>query len=363
MINKENWEDTKKKYQEFWAKENHDRPLLFITAPRENYTKKEIKEPDNIEERWTDTEYVIKKARNDFNATYYGADAYPNLWPDLGPDILVAYLGSELIFGEQTSWSTPTLNDWGQVKNLRFDSENKWWQKTVEMTKAMMQDSNGDYMVGITDLHPGADAIASLRGLSRFCIDLYDNPAEVKEAIFKVLDVFKKTMDLSFEMTNVSENGTTNWMDIWHPGRYYVTSADILYMISEQMYDEFLSEELFEEVNWLEDTIFHLDGVGSLKHLDSLLKIEKLNGIQWMYGAGQPSAAHWIPELKKIQNAGKLIQVDVMPSDLDILLEELKPEGVMYMVRTHNLKNPIKSEQEAKDIVKKVEKSFKKTIF
>ncbi|MBC8060625.1 MAG: trimethylamine corrinoid protein 2, partial [Clostridiaceae bacterium] len=80
--------------------------------------------------------------------------------------------------------------------------------------------------------------------------------------------------------------------------------------------------------------------------------LENLNGIQWVYGAGQPTAAHWIPELKKIQNAGKLIHIDVVPEDLDVLLKELKPEGVMYNVICSN-------EDDARDILKMVE-NYKK---
>ena len=31
-----------------------------------------------------------------------------------------------------------------------------------------------------------------------------------------------------------------------------------------------------------------LDGKGAIPHLDSVLTLDKLNGIQWMAGAGQP---------------------------------------------------------------------------
>lgn len=36
MLYCEDWEKKKEKYLEFWARENHDRPLLSITAPKEN---------------------------------------------------------------------------------------------------------------------------------------------------------------------------------------------------------------------------------------------------------------------------------------------------------------------------------------
>ena len=49
-----------------------------------------------------------------------------------------------------------------------------------------------------------------------------------------------------------------------------------------------------------------LDGPDAIRHLDSLLSLPKLSGIQWIPGAGSPSVSEWIPLLKRIQKAGKL---------------------------------------------------------
>jgi hypothetical protein len=66
--------------------------------------------------------------------------------------------------------------------------------------------------------------------------------------------------------------------------------------------------------------------------------------------------------LKKIQAAGKLIQISIIPEDLDILLEELKPEGVHYSVYSYDL-NTKYTEQDAKDLIKKVEASHKRKFY
>ena len=120
-------------------------------------------------------------------------------------------------------------------------------------------------------------------------------------------------------------------------------------MISTQMYEELVVGELLEELDFLDASIYHLDGPDALKHLDRLLAIDKLKGIQWVYGAGQPTASHWIPVLKKIQDAGKMIQIDVVPEELDIMLENLKPEGVMYTMNA-------RTEEEGRALMKKVER-------
>ena len=107
-------------------------------------------------------------------------------------------------------------------------------------------------------------------------------------------------------------------MGLWHPEKWYVTSCDFICMISQEMFARYILPELREEIDYLQGkTIFHLDGPGALKHLDALLEIENLAGIQWVYGAGQPSARHWLPVLQKIQKAGKRINIGLHPEDTD----------------------------------------------
>ena len=55
----------------------------------------------------------------------------------------------------------------------------------------------------------------------------------------------------------------------------------------------------------------------------------------------------WIPLLKRIQAAGKSLHLSVWPGEVQTLLEELKPEGLM--LNTH-----VSSEAEARDLLAKV---------
>jgi hypothetical protein len=107
-----------------------------------------------------------------------------------------------------------------------------------------------------------------------------------------------------------------------------VSSCDFSCIISPENFEEFIIPELIDEIDFLPASLYHLDGPDALRHLDRLLEIEKLGGIQWVYGAGQPSAMHWIPTLKKIQDAGKLVEVTCEPEDIIPVCEALKPQGV-----------------------------------
>ncbi len=347
MINKKNWEETKKRYVEYWNRENHDRPLISVKAPKESC--KYIKVPERIDDCFLDPEYVISAGRASLESTYFGGEAYPILWPNLGPDIFGAFYGLDLKFAPGTSWA---IHRFAEYDNLHF-IEDSWYKKIKEMTKAMLTDSKGDYFVGITDLHTGTDGLASITGPQKLCIDMIDNPDSVKKGVDILFEGFKKVVNETYEMSLNYQTGSTNWLGVWHPGKWYVTSCDFSCMISNNMFKEFVLPELLNEIKHLDASIYHLDGPGALKHIDSLLDIAELKGIQWVYGAGQPSAKHWIPILKKIQNKGKLIHVSVTPDDITPLIENLRPEGVMFELWCS-------SEQEANDILKYVEKHYHK---
>jgi len=356
MININNFDKIKKKYLEYWNKENHDRPLMDIRAARYDYRNVFNDDSKTLQERWLDIEYVVAKERAILEATYFAGEAYPLVNPNLGPDVFGAYFGCGLTFGEYTSWSTKHFGSLDDIDCSQLDRQNDWFLKTIELTKTMVNDSRGDYLVGITDIHPGMDGLVSLRGPQELCFDIYENPGLVKKLSLEMYDRFTEVYAILNRIISKRQRGSSNWMGIWHPKGWYVTSCDFMGMISQEMYQQFVEPEIKRELSFLKNSIFHLDGPGALRHLDDLLKIEELNGIQWVYGAGQPTAAHWIPVLKKIQDAGKLVHIDIVAEDLPILLKELKPEGVLYKMNCGTA-------QEADEMMKMAENSYEKKLF
>jgi len=74
--------------------------------------------------------------------------------------------------------------------------------------------------------------------------------------------------------------------------------------------------------------IFHLDGPGALRHLDDLLALPMLHAIQWVYGANNGPATRWLDVYRRIQAAGK--GMEVACTDLDDarkIMAALKPKG------------------------------------
>ena len=101
----------------------------------------------------------------------------------------------------------------------------------------------------------------------------------------------------SFKIIERFQQGSSNWTGLWFPGRGYPVQNDLTCLISTPMYQEFFLEELINHINYLDYSIYHLDGPGAVKHLDMILDIPELDAIQWIPGAGmeKEGVKRWIP--------------------------------------------------------------------
>ena len=321
------------RWLEFWNKENHDRPVISIEVPLETDVPAPPK-PETLRERWENPDYVVAAARHRMEHTWYGGEAVPVLNPDLGPDLVGAVAGCGIEYGENTSWAEPVVTDWSAYPPIAFDPESPWWKKICALTRAAVADARGDYLVGITDLHPGTDGLVSLRGPQDLCFDLMDCGDVLLPRTRELFEVYRRIYDGLTEIIAPHQAGSINWMGIWHPEkRWYVVGSDFSCMLGSEEYERFVAPGLELELDYLEASMYHLDGPAAARqHLERILQFEKLDGVQWVYGAGQPSARHWLPLLRQIQAAGKRIQVHCEVEDVVPVCEALRPEGVHLIV-------------------------------
>ena len=102
------------------------------------------------------------------------------------------------------------------------------------------------------------------------------------------------------------------------------------------MWRRFVLPGVEEEVNYLDRCFYHLDGKQQLLHLDDLLALPNLDGIQWVSGAGQPEMflPCWRDVLKKILAAGKKVVIygHMNLEAVKDVHRDLGPEGVVYQI-------------------------------
>lgn len=324
------WELRIARQDAFWNCAIIDRPVVAYTVPK---SKPALswplpKEGISMRERWMDVEYLVDSTLAGVANTEYGGDALPHAWPNLGPEIFSAFFGCELEYGEHTSWSIPCLHNWDEVNKLQFSMDNFYWKQLEAMTDALLDAGSGKYYVGITDLHPGGDAIAAFRDPVNLNLDMLDVEDEVKALLHRVNQVYFQVYDYYCDKLEAAGQAISTWTGMISSKRWYLPSNDFSCMVSKRMYDEVFLPGIIAECQHTGASIYHLDGPTALQHLDSLLSIKELNAIQWTYGAGNGRASDWMDVYKKCQAAGKGLEIHLEIDEIDYFMESLKPEGL-----------------------------------
>ena len=268
--------------------------------------------------------------------------------PNIGPDSFTAYLGGDLIFkDESTSWVRPFIDDLSEYNPI-FDKNNKWWQFMNQLIDAVCEVARGNFLVGIPDMHGGGDSLVAARGANELALDVYDRPEEIKRIMKKLTKIYYEIFNLYYEKISKIQEGSITWIPAYSRGKYVALQNDFSGLVSPKMFEEFFLYEIREFSEYLDNSIYHLDGPCALGNLDYLLTIDTLDGIQWVPGAGAKPMREWIDVCSKVLNSGKCLQIFCEPDEVDFLLSKLKHKGLFLC--TH-----CQTEDEAYHLLKKVE--------
>ena len=138
------------------------------------------------------------------------------------------------------------------------------------------------------------------------------------------------------------------YFSIWGPGKVSKLQSDISVMISEDNFRQFVQPFIREQAQKIDYTLYHLDGVEAIRHLDAILEIEELSAVQWTPGVGQPQGGDpkWFDLYRKILAKGK----SIMPCWVE--LPELKPMLDAVGAEGLNILMHFKSEKDIDEALK-----------
>ena len=278
--------------------------------------------PEQIVDRW---DYGL-------SCNEYLGDAFPQVWPNFGPGVAAGFMGAELEIAHNTVWFVPEEQQ--EIADIRFqyDPDNLWLNRVKALCRAATERWEGLVQVGMTDLGGNLDILSTFRPSEKLLLDLYDAPEEVKRLTWDAHELWWRYYDEISDVLQPVNPGYTAWTPIYSESPYYMLQCDFCYMISPEMFDEFVKPELAACCKRLGNAFYHLDGPGELPHLDSLLEIEELAGIQWVPGDGNVPQADWPEVHRRVRDAGKLIQLWGGPADLDKVAGDLgNAEGIVML--------------------------------
>ena len=335
---KPNLEETKRRYVDWW---NHKGIVLnmwehFQEGVKPHADVPKPAPPKDLNQKWFDPQW-----RADYLDWYVAhsslmADMLPVANTQLGPGSLAAILGGVFEGGEDTIWIHPDPN---YSDDIVFDPEHPNWLLHKELLKACKAKAQGHYYVGMPDLMEGLDVLAAIKGTDKVLLDTVMQPEVLEHQMQQINDIYFHVFDELYDIIREGDEMAFCYFSSWAPGKMSKLQSDISTMISVDDYRRFVQPFIHEQCQKIDYTLYHLDGVGAMHHLDALLEIEELNAIQWTPGVGEPQGGSpkWYDLYKKILAGGKSIMACwVTLDELKPLLDNIGGEGVHIEMDFHN---------------------------
>ena len=356
---KEDWAGVKKRWEAWWNFDMHDRPLLQVTAAKNNPSPPPELEDFRYEEtdlrrKWTDAGYIIAKTLHEFYRTYYGGESMPVLSHGWSVGHALPF-GCEPNFAPDTIWTdTVPVKKGGEYPEIRFDQNNRWWRMILDATEKACRASRQRYFVMPMWGNHAGDNLSMCRGSENLLIDLIENPGWVKSALQHVTDSMIAQFDTLHGLTPLTGlEGSVNYVNCWSPKKTHGFDCDFSCMISPGMFKDVFLPPLIETMRTVDHRIYHLDGVeAALHHLDTLLEVEEIDAFQWVPGEGRMEIMQWVPLLQKMQARKKSVLCYTSPDAVIPLIKELRSEGLCICAGT-------RTEDDARRLIESVERLYR----
>ena len=339
---KPNLEETKKHYIDWW---NHKGIVLNMWEHFQEGVKPhaDIPAPQpyrDLNQRWFDPQWRAEYLDWYVAHSSLMADMLPVANTQLGPGSLAAILGGVFEGGEDTIWIHPRpVVDGSAVDDIVFDPNHPNWLLHKDLLRACKQKAQGHYYVGMPDLMEGLDVLAAIKGTDKVLLDTVMQPEVLEHQMQQINDIYFRVFDELYDIIREGDEMAFCYFSSWAPGKMSKLQSDISTMISVDDYCRFVQPFIREQCQKIDYTLYHLDGVGAMHHLDALLEIKELNAIQWTPGVGEPQGGSpkWYNLYKKILAGGKSVMACwVTLDELRPLLDNIGGEGVHIEMDFHN---------------------------
>ena len=351
------------RFTAWWEGRDIGRPLMKVIARRETATAELYPEtPFTTPEAFhLNVEENVRRYRNFMHTHEFLCDAYPNFDLNIGPGSLAVYLGSEPVFAWDTIWYHECASDLSSMR-LKYDPNNRWWVRHLSLIREAVRLSGGDFAVNIPDLIENIDILAAMRGPQNFCYDLMDEPELAEQLVAQVDDLYRVYYDAMHEAIRLPDGGSSyTAFSIRGPGRTAKVQCDFCAMLSPEQFRRFVQPSLRRQCDWLDHSMYHLDGPDAVRHLPALLEIENLCALQWTPGAGQPDDANekWYPIFDAARAAGKSLWIRLSDGSFDDWIRGASRLVARYGCAGLYLLFPVMSRREANSLMEIADREWK----
>ena len=270
-----------RRHEAWWAGEMIDRPLILAQAnalPRRPITKR----LDLLEE----PEAWLAAKLADMQQIHRVGDVPPSIRVDFGPVSLGALFGAPVEFGADTTWTHSFIDDgWSNEPDWAVRDDNHWWQRMRELLALTARDAAGRYIVCTPSAGGSADVLLNLRGAGPCISTCASNRHASCERYGPYYPAWHRVFSTIYSTIVAGGAGLIHWIGLWSDVPYMVNECDFNFMIGPKEFDALFLPDIARQSATVGRAVFHLDGPGATRHIDSLLSLPSMTAIQFVAGA------------------------------------------------------------------------------
>jgi len=338
---KTNEAEARERLRAFWAGSSMGRPALAITVKNPVHEPKDWAGPamDRKTLERTPAWHVFRSQQR-LASELWLAEAMPSVDLQVGCNlVLLAVLaGGDYQFDNGGhAWVQP-LDDLWQRPLPKFDPDHPLLQDLTQSLDAVARavDHRGFVNPPVLGVEP-MTLLSLLRTPEQLCLDMVENPQQVHAWRDALTDMYCRAYEHFYQVLLAhGYRETSSWLPAMAEGRFEAVQCDFAVMLSPGMFAEFVMPDLRTTTDYVDYSLYHLDGTCQMRFLDQLRTLPKLNGIQWNPEPAAGLRVQWIDAFRAIRQTGKSLLIPWCESVAEAveITKVLGPDGLMLSLPT-----------------------------
>jgi hypothetical protein len=220
-----------------------------------------------------------------------------------------------------------------ELAHLPIPAPNGWLDCLRRETQRLEAQAAPDCWVSPSILRGPSDALAAMRGMTEFFLDLNDNPRAVERAASRVNQALVMEIDTHYSIVQPKLGGYAHIFGYWAPGKTIMLQEDVLGMCSPSIYRDIFMPFNAAIVKHLgPNVLFHFHSTG-YQHYKHVMNIPGIAGAEMTLETIGPTLQDLVPVFREILDKTRLIlQVCTGFEHLPEALRKLPREGLFLLI-------------------------------